>query len=281
VTLHLSDELLSARLDGALDASEAAEMQAHLAECETCRHRMELMQATKQAVAALPDEATPAALDLSFLDRRTGDARILRPSPARWRPPVWAVPATAAAAVLLVAVSFGPSLLAGHGGAGTSAGLGASQAGNNADQAPQFATRSAASPVPGGAGGGAALNTQAGPAGSGTRSLNDSQGLTLTLTPASTTARTGQPLRLALEVRASRAVSLGSVSIQVRGGGGSAILASTSSENLGAGQNTTLSVNWSAGQVSGPAQPGDYQVEGHVILADGRDEFVAVTVHAA
>src|SRR5258708_10685930 len=60
---HLSDEQLSAHLDGAVDA----EVTVHLPGCQPCPQRLPMLRATSQAVGTLPDTAPARPLDLPFL----------------------------------------------------------------------------------------------------------------------------------------------------------------------------------------------------------------------
>jgi len=106
---HLFDEVLSAHVDGALDQAELAAVEAHLTSCADCSRRLQLLRATSRAVAGLPDEE-PGPLDFSFLPANPTSVVSL-PAPRGWRPPSWAVPVLAAAAVLVVAGGVGTLML--------------------------------------------------------------------------------------------------------------------------------------------------------------------------
>ncbi|MFN2464712.1 MAG: anti-sigma factor [Candidatus Dormibacteria bacterium] len=281
---HATDEVLSASVDGALEPAEADQLDRHLGECEVCRRRRDLLRATSQAVAALSDDPNPPALDLSFLEDAPVAPKVITVPTARWRPPAWMVPAAVAAALLIAAVGLGPSLLSNGGrSASTAAGsLGSAGLGPNAaDRAPTVpgSTAPEATTARGAAAGAPANNgSLSGFAGSAPGSVTDASGLTLTLMPATTSTRTGQPTGLTLEARAGQAVALRRLSILVRGNGGSQIIAGESAVALAAGQSTVLSATWAAGQTSGPPRGGDYLLEGRATLADGRDVVVTVTV---
>jgi hypothetical protein len=286
--MHLTDDVLSASLDGDLAADESAAVKAHVAGCAGCRQRLDLMRATAHAIAGLPDEPGPVALDFSFLDGTPAERRILRPAPARWRPPVWAVPAVAAAALLVVAVSYGPALLRQHPStaSSTSAGLAGPNAPNAAGRggtlfdSPADSTTSAggAQPAPGTL---TAPMAQAAPSGSVSRAFSEAGGLTLTLSPAPGRVAAGQPLKVTLEGRAGQAVTLKSLGIDVFGPGGATTIGQGSAVSLAAGQRAGLLVNWSAGQVTGAAAPGDYQLTGRATLANGKELTVTMSIHVS
>ena len=279
---HLSDEVLSAQLDGALDADEAARVTAHLAGCADCAHRLELLGATARAVSGLPDEPLPAALDLAFLaaPAATTDPLVL-PVARRWRPPVWAAPVLAAAAVLLVAVSVAPGLLA-HRGAATTASSGAGSLGLNQDRSAAQATPVA--PVPGGAApeGSQFQNPQfATTAGPHTaRTFPQSGGVEVELAASQQATRAGQPVSLILTVRASSSsVQVQRTSVTMsRGTAAEQVLAGGSS-TISPGRSSALSGTWDAGKIgTGPETPGDYLVSGSVVLADGSSLNVSLNL---
>jgi anti-sigma factor RsiW len=56
-----AERMLSALLDNELTADDAARLQAHLAECESCRAELERLGEVKQLLAALPEREPPAA----------------------------------------------------------------------------------------------------------------------------------------------------------------------------------------------------------------------------
>lgn len=281
MSLHLSDELLSAEVDGALAPEEAAGVATHVEECAACRHRREMMRATASAVAALPLEEAPRGLDLSFLPRGVEALSPVVLAPRRWRPPMWVAPVLAAAAVLLVAVTVTPSLLRGRGGASTAAsGLSQPTAGAVAQDQSQFG-RSPLGPTPGSPGAAfAAPQAGAGLPGA-SQTYADAGGLVLELRPSVRTASAGQPVTLTVEARAGQAVPLRSLSLQVGPGPGLGAIASSSAAGLAAGRLASLSATWTAGQLGVATRPGDYVVEGHAVLADGRTFSVSVTVHVS
>ena len=131
---HMTDEQLSAQLDGALGDEESAVVDSHLEDCAECAARRDLLRATSQAVAGLPGEELPRSLDLAFTRQgvepnsstapRGFAARVIH-----GRPPVWLPTAVAAAAVLVLAITVAPRLLPPAGGASQStAGLAGQEA---------------------------------------------------------------------------------------------------------------------------------------------------------
>ena len=94
-------EMMSAKLDGALSASQDAELTAHLASCPECRRVMEAMQTVEHSVSALREPA-PEGLKQGILyriDQATGKAK---PARRRWIGPGTVFGAVAALLVLLV-----------------------------------------------------------------------------------------------------------------------------------------------------------------------------------
>src|SRR6202011_2825933 len=113
---HLTDEQLSAELDRALGEGESAAVERHLEECAQCSARRDLLHATSQAVASLPDEEMPRPLDLAFLRRAKQPSASAAPPGfvarvIHGRPPVWLPTAVAAAAVLVLAITVAPRFL--------------------------------------------------------------------------------------------------------------------------------------------------------------------------
>jgi hypothetical protein len=275
VSLHVSDELLSAELDGALSTEEATALSEHIGSCAACRQRQAMMHATARAVAGLPAVAAPPSLDLSFLPHAPSAPIVL--APRRWRPPTWAAPVLAAAALLLVAVTFGPTWLRAGGGAttaGTTAarptgGANAQDRNGAAPASPEFGTAEApAARLPG--------NLAATPGASHT--FPDANGLTLSVGPAPSGTRSGQAVALAVQARAGQAVHLTELNLQVRHGSTTSVIARSTAAGLSSGEQADLSATWKAGQVGSSTAPGDYQLEGHAVLADGRDLFVSLTI---
>jgi hypothetical protein len=281
MSLHLSDELLSAEVDGALSPEEAAGVVAHVEECAACRQRREMMRATIGAVATLPLEESPGGLDLSFLPRRVEALRPVGLAPRRWRPPMWVAPVLAAAAVLLVAVTVTPSLLRGRGGASTAtSGLSQPAGGGVAQDQSQFG-RSPLGPTTGSPG----VAVAAPQAGAGllgaSHTYADAGGLVLELRPSVSTASAGQPVTLTVQVRAGQPAQLRGLSLQVRQGTGVSSIAASSAPGLALGQQASLSVTWTAGQLGGATRPGDYVLEGQAVLADGRTFNVSVAIRVS
>ena len=111
--VHLTDEQLSAHLDSALPADEAATVASHLFGCGECSRRLDRLRATTRAIAGLPLESPPRELDLGFLrEAPAAEAEVLSIAPPqRRRPTAWAFGGLAAAAVLLVAFLVTPAVL--------------------------------------------------------------------------------------------------------------------------------------------------------------------------
>jgi len=101
---HLTDEVLSSYLDGALSAREQATVQRHLASCPACARNLQTLQQTVSLLKELPRIAAPRAFTLT-------EAMV---SPQRRRPSnlfVFLRTATAAVAVLLAVVVAGDLML--------------------------------------------------------------------------------------------------------------------------------------------------------------------------
>lgn len=290
MSTHVTDELLSAEVDGALSASEAEAVAEHVETCAACRRRREQMRGTARAIADLPLVEMPA-LDLSFLPRAPAAPVVL--TPARWRPPTWVAPVAAAAALLLVAFTFGPALFKGNRGANTSAGVAAPQpkAGASAEDSRLFdvpAGSLSGAPAPGAVAPGAANGVQVGPGratttldAGGTQSYPQAGGLVLRIGPPPSSVGTGHTVVFNMEAEAGQPVQLSSLYIQVRQGAATGTVARSTAPALGGGGRAGLSASWSAGDLGGRTAPGDYQVEGHAVLADGRDFLVSMTIHVS
>jgi anti-sigma factor RsiW len=92
---------LSAWLDGELEPAEAREVEAHVAGCESCRRRRELLAAASQAVRGLSPETVSEGFDDRLRQRLIAEATARRRRGVRF--PMSLV-AMGAAAVLLVAI---------------------------------------------------------------------------------------------------------------------------------------------------------------------------------
>ena len=280
-TSHLTDEQLSAHIDGALEREEQAAVAIHLGACSDCTARVDLLRATTQAVATLPPEEMPRPLDLGFLrgstspalaeaSRRGFVARIIH-----GRPPVWLPTAVAAAAVLVLAVDIGPRLLpAQRGVPETSAGQGAGTTASRSDQ------HNFAAPAPlgtnpsvnGAAPGGSALKSGDQAA---SKSVAGPDGSTVTLAANPRTASSGHPTQVALVVvGAPPGTSLASSGMElfVSQGANQARLAGLAGagQQVKSGEQLDLTTTWTSGAVSGPPAPGSYTLIGRVFFADRR-----------
>ena len=98
MSAHPSPEQLGAYLDGELDASARATVDAHLRECAECGAHLADLSAVDDAARGLP-VVVPEGYFEDFATRVR--ARLANRAPVRWRPPVWG---WAAAAALLLAV---------------------------------------------------------------------------------------------------------------------------------------------------------------------------------
>jgi anti-sigma factor RsiW len=85
-------ELVTGYVDGALDATPAAEIEAHLATCQRCREQAEFERRARSLWQALPQREPNAGFE-DKLRRRLRAER-----PARWR---WALPLAAGLAALV------------------------------------------------------------------------------------------------------------------------------------------------------------------------------------
>lgn len=286
---HLADELLSARLDGALEPAELEAFTAHLSGCADCGRRLELMRATTRAVADLPGEE-PGVLDLSFLPAApVAPANLVTVPASRWRPPPWAAPLLAAAAVLVVALGVGTVAL--RRPAATSAGSTALQQQGRLIDGSAIPTdgSSAASGAFGanpGAGGQApavpGTADQAAPNRSlttlpGTTSSHDfpaAGGARVSLSASPARVTRGQGIQVSMSLSAgSSAVEASGLQVVARRGSEAVVVLGSGAQSVPVGRTTTLYGSWVAGQ------PGDYRLEARVRLTDGSDLTVSLTVN--
>ena len=93
-------ELISASLDGALSPAEAAELEAHLALCPSCRALARDLGAVHAAMASLPDAPPPPGLTDRIMTAVQADN--VTPLPVRKRPSPWKRWAASAAVLALV-----------------------------------------------------------------------------------------------------------------------------------------------------------------------------------
>lgn len=112
-------ELLSAHLDGALEPTEDAALQAHLDACLDCQHELAALRQTQALVRALPTPALPH----SFILPETPETRrtMIRPVPGWARPMQQLGGIAAMIGLALLCASALPSLHFGGGAAPYSA----------------------------------------------------------------------------------------------------------------------------------------------------------------
>jgi len=135
------EELLAPYVDGALDASARAGVDAHLASCERCREEVELATRARTALRALPEPAVPASIG-RVVARRVD--RLEAAAGPRWASRLGL--AAAAAIVVLGAVVIVPRLGSdGDRGAVTAM---ASDAAQEEADAPAFAGEGAIGALP-------------------------------------------------------------------------------------------------------------------------------------
>lgn len=115
------EELLAPYVDGALDASERAAVEAHLAGCAHCRQEVELARRAVEALGALGEEPVPLGVTAPVL------ARARRRAEPAWRSRRWAVGLAAAAVLALAGALVLPQVLRGPVGPRGGAGMEAAQ----------------------------------------------------------------------------------------------------------------------------------------------------------
>ncbi len=275
---HLSDEQLSAHLDGAVDA----EVTVHLAGCQACAQRLQMLRATSQAVGSLPDTEPARPLDLSFLhpipvaapatDGRPG----FIPRVIRGRVSTWAPSAVATAAVLALAITWAPRLLP--------AGSPSSSAAGSSRQALSTTATGKVSPTASGntqdqlfgsvVGGGAAPSLGL-PSTSAQRSATGSDGTNVTILANPTRGTTGHAVQLLLRVVGGpKGTNLAPPGMEIflAQGQNQLRLAGTegTSRTLKPGEELDLTVEWTAGALAGPPAAGSYSMIGRVFLAGGK-----------
>jgi hypothetical protein len=278
---HLTDEQLSAQLDRALGDEESATVRGHLEECAECAARRDLLRATSQAVAGLPDEELLRPLDLAFLRQggkpgATTAPRGFAARVIRGRPPVWLPTAVAAAAVLVLTVTVAPRFLSHPGGGPRSTAVagGEAPAAPRAAGGPSLGNRSPVA-IPGDAGSLKSLNPGLQAFGATAQKIvKGPDGSTVTIVASPPGASSGLPTEVVVKIVGGPSgtalapqgmeLFIGQGSTQVRlatSAGGSPVLKP--------GEEVDLSGQWSAGALAGQPAPGTYTVIGRVFLADG------------
>jgi hypothetical protein len=277
---HMTDEQLSAQLDGALGDEESAVVDSHLEDCAECAARRDLLRATSQAVAGLPGEELPRPLDLAFTRQGVQPNSITAPRgfAARvihGRPPVWLPTAVAAAAVLVLAITVAPRFLPPAGGTSHSTnGL----AGQEATLAPFGAAPAQGNQSPAASGQAGSLNKAnpgvLAPRDTATQTGHGPDGSNLTIVVSPPGASSGLPTLVVVKlVGGPSGTALAPQGMELFIGQGSRqvrLAASTGgSPRLNKGEELDLSGQWSAGALAGQPAAGTYTLIGRVRLADG------------
>jgi anti-sigma factor RsiW len=291
---HLTDEQLSAYIDHAVAHKDAAAIADHLERCQDCTGRVHLLRATSQAVASLPEQEMPRPIDFGFL----GDRAAAPPEPSRGfvarviqgRPPSWLPTMVAAAAVFALVATWIPRLVPAPGGPSqTAAGLGASRSPGGALFAPNNTKLQ-----PGGPGQGSAAlappanqaDAQAAPQPALSKTAVAPDGSTLSLLANPPSANTGHPVQVLLRlVGGPRGTDLAPPGMeifvsqnqnQLRLGGSEG-----TSRTLRAGEELDLTLEWSAGALTGPPAPGTYSLTGRIFLKNSTVVEVPLTFTAS
>jgi anti-sigma factor RsiW len=276
---HLTDEQISAYIDHAVARKDAAAIAAHLEGCPDCTNRAHLLRATSQAVASLPEQEMPRPLDFGFLRDRAPSAE----EPSRGfiarviqgRPPSWLPTMVAAAAVFALVATWVPRLVPAHGSQSqTAAGLGVLRSPGGALFAPN--TTKGQNGGPGqGSPALAPAAPQADAQGAHQPALSKTvvapDGSTLNLLASPPSATTGHPVQVLLRlVGGPRGTDLAPPGMeifvsqnqnQLRLGGSEG-----TSRTLKAGEELDLTLEWSAGALTGPPAPGTYSITGRIFL---------------
>jgi hypothetical protein len=287
---HPHDEQLSAYIDRALTRRDSAEVAAHVEGCAQCAGRVQLMRATSQAVASLPEQEPPRSLDFAFLREHASNpvadgsrgfvARVIH-----GRPPTWLPTMVAAAAVVALAATWLPRLVpagwsASHSSAGqalTNAGGGAKAYGPSSGPATPGGLSQdrgmpgALSAVPPGA----AAPTSAGAA---EKTVVGPDGSTITLLANPPTTGTGRPVQLLLRVvGGAHGTDLAPPGMEIFAGQQRLAGSEGTSRTLKSAEELDLTVEWSAGAVTGPPAPGTYRITGRVFLKNSHMVEVSLT----
>jgi anti-sigma factor RsiW len=282
ISPHVSDELLSAYVDGVVAGEEAVAAGTHIFSCADCSRRLELLRATRAAVQSLPVEALPRPIDLAFLGGDGAATNAERRGFFAWlgrRPPAWLAPVASAATVLALLVALAPGIhvtpgasTVGTGQRQISAGLGsggveprgalassAPGATSNQKNFEQGVAPLAAAPVPRPyqvssqfpAAGGTTLSLAASPA-----SARVSQSVQLTVTA------TGGDSDKNLSSRGLQLYARHGTAETALGG----VSGSGETSTLRSHEQLTFNISWTAGGNSGS---GSYTLIARLFLADG------------
>jgi hypothetical protein len=276
-TQHLNDEQLSAYIDHALAHEDAAAIAVHLDGCADCASREHLLRATSQAVASLPEEELPRPLDFGFLRDGASDVAELgsRGFVARvihGRPPTWLPTMVAAAAVLALVVTSVPRLVPARGG----------QSQATAGLAPPTRTEGGGASAPGALSAVPSVAPNSSFSGAAQKTVIGPDGSTITLLTNPPSATTGHPVRLLLRlVGGPRGTDLAPPGMEVFAGQGQSQIRLGGSEGTSrtvkSSEELDLTIEWSAGAITGPPAPGTYSLIGRIFLKNSTVVEVPLT----
>lgn len=286
-TQHLNDEQLSAYIDQALAGKDTASIAEHLDGCADCAGRMHLLRATSQAVASLPEEELPRPLDFGFLSEGVSEAgrrgaSVFVTRVIHRRPPTWLPTMVAAAAVLALVVTWVPRLVPNLGG----------QSQATAGRAPATRTEregvrpEGQSGASGSAPGVLSVAPSVAPkpafAGADQKTAVGPDGSTITLLANPPGVTSGHPVQLLLRlVGGPRGTDLAPPGMEIWAGQGPSQLRLGGSEGtsrtLNSGEELDLTVEWSAGAITGPPAPGTYALIGRIYLKNSAVVEVPLT----
>jgi anti-sigma factor RsiW len=105
---------LSAYVDGELTPHEAGEVEAHVAQCESCREELDRLQSLKSLLGRLPERPVPETLWTSIRAQLDQPQQSWGATVEQWLRGVVRRPALAAAALVLVAILVAIPLVRGR-----------------------------------------------------------------------------------------------------------------------------------------------------------------------
>jgi predicted anti-sigma-YlaC factor YlaD len=112
VDVHISQEMVSAFLDGALSTKEMSQVDLHMASCEVCAQDANELRSVISVLGAMPTVPAPR----SFAIPVPGSAWVPEPSRPWWSPaPLMGLRAAAVGAAIALAIVFAGDLSGGFG----------------------------------------------------------------------------------------------------------------------------------------------------------------------